>query len=54
MAFWIIGTAHLGPGPVDRDKVPYEARCTICDRPVLDHTWRHPVTMLDHYLTQLL
>lgn len=31
-----------------------EARCVVCDRPVVDHTWRHPVTMLDHYVTQLL
>lgn len=39
---------------MDLDKVPPEARCVICDRPVVDHTWRHPFTMLDHYLTQLL
>lgn len=53
MGFWIIGTAHLGPPPGPPD-VPPEARCVICDRPVVDHTWRHPMTMLDHYLTQLL
>jgi hypothetical protein len=39
--------------PLDPD-LPPESDCIICDRPVCDHTWRHPATMLDHYLTQLL
>ncbi|AYB69429.1 hypothetical protein SEA_GANCHO_30 [Mycobacterium phage Gancho] len=34
--------------------VPPEARCIICGRPAIDHTWRHPATMIDHVLTQLL
>lgn len=33
---------------------PPESDCIMCDRPMIDHNWRHPLTMLDHYLTQLL
>jgi len=33
---------------------PPETRCIVCDRPSIDHTWRHPATMIDHYLTRLL
>lgn len=35
-------------------EVSFTADCIICDRPVIDHTWRHPMTMLDHYVTQLV
>ena len=34
--------------------IPPEARCIVCGRPIIDHTRRHPGTMIRHLILALL